>query len=58
MGSCTNVKCGYVSRCQILLDPKILRQRDSTKKDFNYGCRYLNPTLMKNKLTLNINMVR
>ena len=48
------VRCGYVSRFQILGIPKILEHGDSAKKDLNYGCKYLDMTVMENILTLNI----
>ena len=51
MGLSTNVKCKYVSRYRIL-HHKILGHEDLTKKDLNYGCGYLDSTLMNNKLTL------
>ncbi|RVW15001.1 Copia protein [Vitis vinifera] len=53
-GGCCYLRCGYVSRFQILGIPKILEHGDSAKKDLNYGCKYLDMTVMENILTLNI----
>lgn len=57
MGSGTGVRCEYLSRCHPL-HPKTLGHGDSTEKDLNYGCEYLNIALMKNKLTLNISTIK